>query len=76
MPNPATVREQPLRKTKAQMIDEIDTLEQRAAALEAANRSSAPTRAKASEGYLAARMPHNAVNPDTATRLSRMGGKA
>ncbi len=28
MPNPATVREQRLRKTKAQLIDEIDTLEQ------------------------------------------------
>ncbi len=32
MPNPATVRAQRLRKTKAQLIDEIDTLEQRAAA--------------------------------------------
>ncbi len=32
MPKPATVREQRLRKTKAQLIDEIDTLEQRAAA--------------------------------------------
>ncbi len=32
MPNLATVREQRLRKTKAQLIDEIDTLEQRAAA--------------------------------------------
>ena len=30
MPNPATFREQRLRKTKAQMIDEIETLEQRA----------------------------------------------
>ncbi len=28
MPNPATVREQRLRKTKAQLIDEIDMLEQ------------------------------------------------
>jgi len=35
MPNPATVREQRLRKTKAQLIDEIDTLEQRAAEKEA-----------------------------------------
>ena len=34
MPNPATLRERRLRKTKAQLIDEIDTLEQRAAALE------------------------------------------
>ncbi len=32
MPNPATVRGRRLRKTKAQLIDEIDTLEQRAAA--------------------------------------------
>ena len=35
MPSPATVRERRLRKTKAQLIDEIDTLEQRAAAIEA-----------------------------------------
>ncbi len=28
MPNPATLREQRLRKTKAQLIDEIDTFEQ------------------------------------------------
>ena len=47
MPNPAALRERRLRKTKTQLIDEIDTLEQRAAALEAANRSSAPVRAKA-----------------------------
>ncbi len=32
MPNTATVREQRHRKTKAQLIDEIDTLEQRTAA--------------------------------------------
>ncbi len=32
MPSPATTREQRLRKTKAQLIDEIGTLEQRAAA--------------------------------------------
>ena len=70
MPNPATLREQRLRKTKAQLIDEIDTLEQRAAALEAANRSSAPRGAKASEGYLAtqqladlARFPSENPNP-------------
>ncbi len=35
MPNPAPVREHRLRKTKAQLIDEIDALEQRAAAKEA-----------------------------------------
>ena len=34
MPIPATTREQRLRKTKAQLIDEIDTLEQRVAALD------------------------------------------
>ena len=39
MPNPATVREQHLRKSKAQLIDEIDTLEQRGAAIEATYRS-------------------------------------
>ncbi len=33
MPNPATLRERRLRMTKAQLIDEIDTLEQRAAAI-------------------------------------------
>ncbi len=39
MPNPATLRERRLRMTKAQLIDEIDTLEQRAAAIEATYRS-------------------------------------
>ena len=53
MPNPATLREQRLRKTKVQLIDEIDTLEQRAAAIEATYRSGAPMRAKASDRYLA-----------------------
>ncbi len=70
MPNPATVRERRLCKTKVQLIDEIDTLEHRAAALEAANRSSAPIRAKASDRYLAnqeladlARFPSENPNP-------------
>ncbi len=53
MPNPATVRERRLRKTKAQLIDEIDTLEQRAAAIEATSRSVAPMRATASDRYRA-----------------------
>ncbi len=53
MPKPATVREQRLRNTKAQLIDEIDTLEQRAAAIEAAHGSGAPGRAKAGDRYLA-----------------------
>ncbi len=34
MPNPATLKERRLRMTKAQLIDEIDTLEQRVAAIE------------------------------------------
>ncbi len=53
MPNPATVREQRLRKTKAQLLDEIDTLEQRAIAIAATNRSGAPIGAKAGVRYLA-----------------------
>ena len=52
MPSTATVRERRLRKTKAQLIDEIDTLEQHAAAIEATLRSGAPMRARASERYL------------------------
>ncbi len=32
MPNPATVREQRLRKTKAQLIDELESFERRATA--------------------------------------------
>ncbi len=35
MPNPATLHKRRLRMSKAQLIDEIDTLEQRAAAIEA-----------------------------------------
>ncbi len=46
MPNPATVREQRLRKTKAQLIDEIDTLEQRTAAIDAAKRELAEKEAQ------------------------------
>ena len=34
MPNPAALRERRLRKTKAQLIDEIDSFERRVAALE------------------------------------------
>ena len=46
MPNPVALRERRLRKTKAQLIDEIDTLEQRTAALEAANEASAAAEAR------------------------------
>ncbi len=70
MPNLATTREQRLRKTKAQLIDEIDTLEQRVAAIEGADRSDAPMRAKARDRYLAnqeladlARFPSENPNP-------------
>ena len=70
MPSPATIREQRLRKTKAQLIDEIDTLEQRAAAIEAASRRGAPVPAKASDRYLAnqeladlAKFPSENPNP-------------
>jgi len=70
MPNPTTVRERRLRKTKSQLIDEIDTLEQRVAAIEAAHRSDAPLPAMASDRYLAnqeitdlARFPSENPNP-------------
>ncbi len=70
MPNAAKVRVQRLRKTKAQLIDEIDTLEQRAAAIEATYRSGAPMRAKTADHYLAnqglvhlARFPSENPNP-------------
>ncbi len=35
MPNPATVRERRLRKTKAQLIDELESFERRAAEAQA-----------------------------------------
>ncbi len=70
MLNPARVREQRFRKTKAQLIDEIDTLEQRAAAIEATYRSGAQMRAKTRDRYLAnqeladlARFPSENPNP-------------
>ena len=70
MLKPATLRERRLRMTKAQLIDEIETLEQRADAIEATYRSGAPMRAKASDHYLAnqeladlARFPSEDPNP-------------
>jgi hypothetical protein len=39
MASPATTRKQRLRKTKAQLIDEIEMLEQHAAAIEAGHGS-------------------------------------
>ena len=70
MLKPATLRERRLRMTKAQLIDEIGTLEQRADAIEATYRSGAPMRAKASDHYLAnqevadlARFPSENPNP-------------
>ncbi len=70
MLNPATARERRLRKTKAQLVDEIDTLERRVAAIEAVRGSGAPMRAKARDRYLAnqeladlARFPSENPNP-------------
>ena len=70
MLKPAPLRERRLRMTKAQLIDEIETLEQRADAIEATYRSGAPMRAKASDHYLAnqeladlARFPSEDPNP-------------
>jgi len=51
MPNLATLRKRRLRMTKAQLITEIDTLEQRATATEATNGNSAPIRVKANGRY-------------------------
>ena len=53
MLKPASLRERRLRMTKAQLIDEIETLEQRADAIEATYRSGAPMQAKASENAYA-----------------------
>ncbi len=70
MPDTAMLRERRLRMTKAQLIDEIDTLERHAAAIEAATGSGAPARAKAGDRYLAnqdlvhlARFPSENPNP-------------
>ncbi len=51
MLNPATARKQRLRKTKAQLIDEIELLEQHAAAIEVGHGSGTPERAKAGDRY-------------------------
>ena len=70
MPSPAAIREQRLRKTKAQLIDEIEALEQRLTAVEATSRSGPPIRIKARDRYLAnqeltdlARFPSENPNP-------------
>ena len=70
MPDTVTLRENRLRMTKAQLIDEIDTLEQRAAAIEAAYRSGAPVQAMTGDAALAhqelahlARFPSENPNP-------------
>jgi len=57
MPIPATTREQRLRKTKAQLIDEIDTLEQRVAALDF-GREQAFTERKQAEREFAEKEAH------------------
>ena len=70
MLKPASLRERRLRMTKAQLIDEIETLEQRADAIEATRRRGAPMPAKRSDHYLAnqeladlARLPSENPNP-------------
>ena len=49
MPISDTLREHRLRMTKAQLIDEIDALEQRAAAIEVANKSDITERKRAEQ---------------------------
>ncbi len=51
MPNPATIRAQRLRKTKAQLIDEIETLEQRAAALDFGREQALTERKRAEQEF-------------------------
>ena len=51
MASPATSREQRLRKTKAQLIDEIEMLEQHATAIEAGHGSGTPEWVKSSGRY-------------------------
>ncbi len=50
MPNPATLRGRRLRMTKAQLIDEIDTLEQRVAVLEIGREQALTERKRAEQG--------------------------
>ena len=70
MLNPSATREQRFRKTKAQLIDEIISLENASLRSKPPNRSGAPTRAKARDRYLAdreladlARFPSENPNP-------------
>lgn len=70
MSSPTKIRARRLRKTKAQLIDEIDWFERQIAATETASRSGAPVRAKASDHYLAnqalidlAKFPSENPNP-------------
>ena len=81
MPNPATIREQRLRKTKAQLIDEIDTLERRDAAFEVGRDGYASGGGKppSSDDYLAsqalldlAKFPSE--NPNPVLRVTPEGG--
>ncbi len=81
MPITATVREQRLRKTKAQLIDEIDSFERRVAALEVGRDGNASGGGKppSSDDYLAsqalldlAKFPSE--NPNPVLRVTPEGG--
>jgi PAS domain S-box-containing protein len=81
MPNLATVRERRLRKTKAQLIDEIDSFERRVVALEVGQDGNASRDGKppSSDDYLAnqalldlAKFPSE--NPNPVLRVTPKGG--
>ncbi len=81
MPNPATIRKQRLRKTKAQLIDELESFERRVAALEVGRDGNASGGGKppSSDDYLArqalldlAKFPSE--NPNPVLRVTPEGG--
>ncbi len=81
MPSPATVRKRRLRKTKAQLIDEIDSFERRVVALEVGRDGNAfrDGKSPSSDDYLAnqalldlAKFPSE--NPNPVLRVTPEGG--
>ena len=70
MPSPAAIREQRLRKTKPQLIDEIEVLEERLTAIDTTRKGGLRIRGTASDRYLVnqeitdlARFPSENPNP-------------